>query len=225
MNPLLALKKVTHFYGSRCVLRDISLELFPGEIVACIGQSGSGKSTLLHLAGLLEKPSEGSLFWQGSLVPSEEDKRAKQRAQSIGFVYQSHCLLPDFSAQENIALGAILSGFSQKEAFQEADLWLEKIQLTAQKEQKPSQLSGGEQQRVALARALIARPALLLADEPTGNLDPQMAEAFFQTWLTWVRASNSALLLVTHDWSLACKADRTFVLNQGSLIQKSDSTL
>lgn len=203
------------------VLNDINLTINPGDRIAVLGVSGSGKSTLLHLLGGLDNPSEGAVFLKETSWTNFSEKRKCQlRNQHLGFVYQFHHLLPEFSALENIALPLLLGRKSVKFAQEQARFLLEKIGLANRERHKPSQLSGGERQRVAIARALVHKPACILADEPTGNLDEATAHAIFELMLNLNKVFNTALVVVTHDKTLASRMDRVFTMHGGSLLSE-----
>lgn len=200
------------------ILRGVSLDLRPGEIVALVGQSGSGKSTLLHIAGLLERPDEGDVVLNEAAAGKLGDReRTALRRQFLGFVYQYHHLLPEFSAVENVMLPQMLDGVSRGQARIRAAKLLETVQLGNRLDHRPGRLSGGEQQRVAIARAVANAPRVLLADEPTGNLDAGTAEAVFQQLLGLVRETGMAALIATHNPELAARMDRTLTLKDGVL--------
>lgn len=200
------------------VLRGVSLELKPGEIVALVGQSGSGKSTMLHIAGLLERPDEGEVMVDGKPAGKLADKeRTALRRQFLGFVYQYHHLLPEFSAVENVMLPQMLAGISRNEARKRATELLSMVQLADRLDHRPGRLSGGEQQRVAIARAVANAPRVLLADEPTGNLDSTTSETVFRQLLALARETGMAALIATHNPELAARMDRTVVLKDGVL--------
>jgi lipoprotein-releasing system ATP-binding protein len=200
------------------VLRGVSLDLQPGEIVALVGQSGSGKSTLLHIAGLLERPDGGDVVLDGrSAGPLGDGDRTALRRRFLGFVYQYHHLLPEFSALENVMLPQMLNGLSRGEARQRATELLAMVQLADRADHRPGRLSGGEQQRVAIARAVANAPRVLLADEPTGNLDASTAEVVFRQLLALVRETGMAALVATHNHELAARMDRTVLLRDGVL--------
>lgn len=200
------------------VLRGVSLDLRPGEIVALVGQSGSGKSTLLHIAGLLEQPDEGDVVVDGKSTGTLGDRgRTSLRRRFLGFVYQYHHLLPEFSAMENVMLPQMLNGLSRSEARVRAAELLAMVQLKERGDHRPGRLSGGEQQRVAIARAVANAPRVLLADEPTGNLDAATADAVFRQLLTLVRETGMAALVATHNPDLAARMDRTVTLKDGVL--------
>jgi lipoprotein-releasing system ATP-binding protein len=200
------------------VLKGIALDLKPGEIVALVGQSGSGKSTLLHIAGLLERPDEGDIVVDGKSAGTAGDReRTVMRRQFLGFVYQYHHLLPEFSAIENVMLPQMLNGRSRAEARRRATELLAMVQLKERADHRPGRLSGGEQQRVAIARAVANAPRVLLADEPTGNLDSSTADAVFRQLLGLVRETGMAALVATHNPELASRMDRTVTLKDGTL--------
>jgi lipoprotein-releasing system ATP-binding protein len=200
------------------VLKGITLDLKPGEIVALVGQSGSGKSTLLHIAGLLERPDEGDIVIDGKSAGTAGDReRTVMRRQFLGFVYQYHHLLPEFSAIENVMLPQMLNGKSRAESRRRATELLAMVQLKERADHRPGRLSGGEQQRVAIARAVANAPRVLLADEPTGNLDSSTADAVFRQLLGLVRETGMAALVATHNPELASRMDRTVTLKDGTL--------
>ncbi len=202
------------------VLKDINLELKAGEIVALVGPSGSGKSTLLQLAGLLERPSKGDVLLQNqSCGQMNDQERTLLRRQKIGYVYQFHHLLPEFSALENIVLPQMIAGVAPAAAQSRAKQLLETLSLEKRAGHRPSKLSGGEQQRVAILRALANKPALLIADEPTGNLDEKTAQQVFEEFKTLVKESKMAALIATHNLELAKKMDHILSLHQGTLKQ------
>lgn len=200
------------------VLRGVSLVLRPGEIVALVGQSGSGKSTLLHIAGLLEQPDEGEVVIDAKVAGRLGDRgRTALRRRFLGFVYQYHHLLPEFSAIENVMLPQMLNGMSRSEARVRAADLLSMVQLKERGDHRPGRLSGGEQQRVAIARAVANAPRVLLADEPTGNLDASTADVVFRQLLALVRETGMAALVATHNPDLAARMDRTVTLKEGVL--------
>ena len=201
------------------VLRGVTLTLHPGEIVALVGQSGSGKSTLLHIAGLLERPDGGEVLVDGKRAGLANDReRTAMRRQFLGFVYQYHHLLPEFSAVENVILPQMLNGTPRNAARRRAEELLAMVQLKDRADHRPGRLSGGEQQRVAIARAVANAPRVLLADEPTGNLDAETAEAVFRQLLVLVRETGMAALIATHNPELAARMDRTLSLKDGVLV-------
>lgn len=198
------------------ILRGGGFDLYRGEIVALVGQSGSGKSTLLQCVGLLDKPTGGDIFIGG--VPMDkisEETRTILRRQKIGFVYQRHNLLSDFTALENVVLPMMANGVAENVANARAIKLLRSANVAHRATHFPGEMSGGEQQRVALARALANNPEILLADEPTGNLDPQHAMTIFDLLLDLVRKNNMSLLFVTHDMNLAKRADRIITIKDG----------
>lgn len=200
------------------VLRGIDLAVQPGEIVALLGPSGSGKSTLLQAVGLLEGGFEGSIRIAGREAANlDSNGRTEVRSRHLGFVYQFHHLLPDFNAAENVVLPQLIRGATRDEADARAERLLSALGLGQRLVHRPSQLSGGEQQRVAVARALANRPALVLADEPTGNLDEATADVVFAEFLRLVREEGSAALVATHNERLAARMDRVLRLHEGLL--------
>jgi len=223
MAEMLRLENVSRRYkegeGQLEVFRDLNMSLQAGEIVALVGQSGVGKSSLLHMAGLLEAPSGGEIYIGGvaaSRLPEQE--RTRIRRDMIGFVYQAHHLLPEFDALENVVLPQMIAGNSRAEAAVEARRLLTALGLGERLTHRPAQLSGGEQQRVAIARALANKPRILLADEPTGNLDPRTSGGVFDALLAITRAEGLAALIATHNFQLAARMDRSLVLQQGVLV-------
>ena len=202
------------------VLDGASTELFPGEAVALVGPSGSGKSSLLHVAGLLERPDGGDVMIAGHDCARMSDReRTRVRRSEIGFVYQFHHLLPEFSALENVVIPQMIDGVTRREASVRALASLTRLGLAERADHRPAQLSGGEQQRVAIARALANQPALLLADEPTGNLDPATSERVFAELLNLIRNSGLAALIATHNHDIAQRMDRVLTLKDGKLIE------
>jgi len=224
-SPILSLRGVTRDYQSGDtilnVLKGVDLDLFPGQIVGLIGPSGSGKSSLLHAAGLLERPTGGTVIFDGKDVTGLWDShRTRLRLTSVGFVYQFHHLLPEFTAIDNVALPQMIGDTPPAKARERARGLLEKMGLGARLEHKPGQLSGGERQRVAIARALANRPRVLLADEPTGNLDPATSEAVFGELLSLARETGVAALIATHNLALTRYMDRVFAIRDGHLIEQ-----
>ena len=222
----LRLDRITRVYKQAgrelVVFRDISLSLKRGEIAALVGQSGAGKSSLLHIAGLLEEPTEGEVFIDGQAVSHlPERTRTELRRETLGFVYQFHHLLPEFTALENVAMPRRIAGFSRDDAAKEARRLLTMVGLGERVDHRPAQLSGGEQQRVAIARALANSPRVLLADEPTGNLDPRTADAVFDVLISLVRSENLSALIATHNYALSDKMDRTLQIEKGALIEST----
>jgi len=203
------------------VFENVSLTLKPGEIVALVGPSGAGKSSLLHMAGLLEAPSGGEVFIGASAASKLPDgERTRIRRETMGFVYQAHHLLPEFSALENVMLPQLIAGKRREAAKAEATRLLMQMGLAGRLNHRPAQLSGGEQQRVAIARALANHPQVLLADEPTGNLDPHTSGEVFDALVKLVRSEGLAALVATHNLQLAAKMDRALVLDDGHLVER-----
>ena len=201
------------------VLHDLDLDVEQGELLAVVGSSGCGKSTFLHLAGALDKPTSGEVFINDVNIHQLSDKdRARFRNQHIGFIYQFHHLMMEFSAEENVAMPLLIRGDSPKEAVKAAKAMLDKVGLSHRGHHRPSELSGGERQRVAIARALVTEPSLILADEPTGNLDFETAEQIFQLLKSLNASANTSFVIVTHDLVLAARMDRQLKLFQGQLI-------
>jgi lipoprotein-releasing system ATP-binding protein len=226
--PVLSLRGVGRTYktgeGELQVLRGIDLDVRPGEMVGLIGPSGSGKSSLLHAAGLLERPTAGRVAVGGVDCTDLKDKaRTRLRLHAIGFIYQFHHLLPEFTALDNVVLPQMIAGKAQGPARERAKAMLDGLGLGARLTHQPAQLSGGEQQRVAIARALANRPKLLLADEPTGNLDPTTSGAVFQSLFDLARGEGVACLIATHNMALAGFLDRVFALEGGRLVEKTPS--
>jgi lipoprotein-releasing system ATP-binding protein len=222
--PVLHLERVERRYaeGGRFleVLRKADLEIRTGEIVALVAPSGAGKSTLLHLAGLLEKPDGGEVHLDGVATGSLSDaERTRMRRMEIGFVYQFHHLLPEFTALENVMLPQMIRGLGRRDAAERAKQLLAYMRLEARAEHRPSEMSGGEQQRVAIARAVANVPRLILADEPTGNLDPKTAHYVFDALQALVRASGLAALIATHNMDLAARMDRRITLDEGKVVE------
>ena len=226
MSDLLRLESVSRRYregeGQLEIFSGLSLSLKPGEIAALVGQSGAGKSSLLHMAGLLEAPSSGEIYINGQAASKlSDEERTGIRRDTIGFVYQAHHLLPEFDALENVILPQMIAGKSRAEAAKEAARLLTDLGLAARLSHRPAQLSGGEQQRVAIARALANGPKILLADEPTGNLDPRTAGGVFDALIAITRAQGLAALIATHNFALAARMDRALVLDQGKLVEST----
>lgn len=203
------------------VLDNMILEVPKGQIVSLVGSSGSGKTTLLQIAGLLDQSDSGEISIDGKVCSNLSDyERTLIRRKHLGFVYQFHHLFPEFSAAENIAMPLIINGLSRKKALVEVMPLMEQLNIKSLHQNRPSELSGGEQQRVAIARALVHKPSLLLADEPTGNLDPETTDIVFALILEMVRKMGLSALIVTHDLSLADQADLGFCLERGQIIPR-----
>ncbi|EEQ95541.1 MULTISPECIES: ABC transporter ATP-binding protein [Brucella/Ochrobactrum group] len=201
------------------ILKDADFTLRRGEMVALVAPSGAGKSTLLHTAGLLERPDEGEVFLDGrSCSKLSDDERTAVRRNDIGFVYQFHHLLPEFSALENVMMPQMIRGLSKKQAAERAQQLLEYMKIGKRASHRPSELSGGEQQRVAIARAVANAPLVLLADEPTGNLDPTTSSYVFGALEALVRQSGLAALIATHNHELAGRMDRRVTLKDGKVV-------
>ncbi|GFE96403.1 MULTISPECIES: ABC transporter ATP-binding protein [unclassified Gluconobacter] len=221
--PALKLENLTRRFRSGEetleILSNAEFTLYPGEIVALVAPSGTGKSTLLHLAGLLEAPTEGTVYISGNAVSGLSDSvRTAVRRDQIGFVYQFHHLLGEFTARENVMLPQLVAGVSAKVAKARAEDLLGRFGLSHRLNSLPGRLSGGEQQRTAIARALANRPKLLLADEPTGNLDVGTSDHVFDELLRAVREEGVAALIATHNQELAARMDRTVTLRDGKLV-------
>ena len=200
------------------VLNGVDLMLAPGEIVALVGPSGAGKSTMLHVAGLLERPGGGAVLIEGRDCGALSDEhRTMLRRRALGFVYQFHHLLPEFSAVENVMLPQMIGGIRRADARRKAEALLGRVGLAERLAHRPARLSGGEQQRVAIVRALANDPKILLADEPTGNLDHTTAAGVMETLIEIVRAHGLAALIATHNLELAARLDRTVALEDGTL--------
>ena len=224
VTPALRLVGVDRFYGQGDqqlqVLRSADFALMPGQSVALIAPSGAGKSTLLHLAGLLEKPTGGEIYVGATPTSTMNDaERTALRRTDIGFVYQFHHLLPEFSALENVMMPQLVRGLAKRLARERSTELLSYLGLKARLSHRPGELSGGEQQRVAIARAVANGPRLLLADEPTGNLDPKTADHVFATLASLVRASHLAALIATHNLDLASRMDRRVTLIEGRVVE------
>jgi len=220
--PVLELKNVERHYrsGERAlhVLRGVDLELRAGEMTGLIGPSGSGKSTLLHVAGLLEQPDSGQVFFNGkdALKMTDRDRTVVRRLQ-IGFVYQFHHLLPELNAVDNVAAPLMINGMSRAKARKRGTELLRQMGLNERDHHRPGQLSGGEQQRVAIARSLANKPKVLIADEPTGNLDPNTSMVVFQNLFDIAKQEGVAVLVATHNVELTTYMDRTLALHEGRL--------
>ena len=223
-NVVLKLSGVERHYGQGdtvlSILKKADFSLHSGETVALVAPSGTGKSTLLHIAGLLEHPDGGEVVVNGHACESlNDEKRTAIRRSAVGFVYQFHHLLPEFSALENIMMPQLIAGLSRKEASERAKQLLDYMRIGHRGTHRPAELSGGEQQRVAIARAVANAPTLLLADEPTGNLDPETAHYVFDALEALVRQSGLAALIATHNHDLASRMDRRVTINDGKVVE------
>ncbi|HBV75956.1 MULTISPECIES: lipoprotein-releasing ABC transporter ATP-binding protein LolD [Vibrio] len=222
MKPLLSCQQISKTYREGHleteVLKGVSLEVHKGDFLAIVGSSGSGKSTLLHILGALDNATHGDVqLFEQSLLSLSANKQAKLRNQHIGFVYQFHHLLADFTALENVAMPLLIGKMKANEAKEKAKAVLEKVGLAHRLEHRPSELSGGERQRVAIARALVNQPDLVLADEPTGNLDQKTALEIYDLMRQLNQDFGTAFLVVTHDANLASKMDKQFAMQDGIL--------
>ncbi len=222
-DPVLELNGIAKAYnkgtpGEVMVLRDAALRVQPGEVVALVAPSGAGKSTLLHIAGLLDTPDAGTVAINGQDMTRLPDrKRTAARRNDVGFVYQFHHLLPEFTALENIVLPQLANGIRRRDAEARARDLLGRVGIAARADPRPAALSGGEQQRVAFCRALANAPRILLADEPTGNLDPATSDTVFGTLMELVKGTGLSALIATHNMALAARMDRTLRLENGRL--------
>ncbi len=221
--PVLELLGIRRVYktaaGELNVLSDADLKLQAGELVGLIGPSGSGKSTLLHTAGLLERPEAGAVLLDGvDCLKLDDNARTAMRRSKIGFVYQFHHLLPEFSAADNVAMPLMIAGVARKAARETAVELLAEMGLDHRADHQPGQMSGGEQQRVAIARALANTPRLVIADEPTGNLDPATTERVFATFIKMAREEGASVLVATHNHALTAHMDRVLTLEDGKLV-------
>ncbi|MCD6166634.1 ABC transporter ATP-binding protein [bacterium] len=201
------------------VLKGIDLEIYQGEILAIVGPSGVGKSTLLHILGALDRPTEGEVYIDSTMIFSmNDDQLAAFRNRTVGFVFQFHHLLPEFTALENVAMPGLIAGKPKNMCFQKASRLLESVGLKERSEHRPSELSGGEQQRVAVARALMNDPKIILADEPSGNLDLKSSKALHDLLWRLSREQNQTIVIVTHNQQLAQKGDRIVELYDGKIV-------
>lgn len=218
---VLVAKNIFKSYQGLAVLKGVDLEIARGEVVSIVGASGAGKSTLLHIIGTLDLPDKGTVVYDGTVVSSLKEKALSAfRNKNIGFVFQFHHLLPEFTALENICIPAYINGTSKKAAEAKAFLLLEKLGLKERAEHKPAQMSGGEQQRVAVARALINNPAVVFADEPSGNLDSKTANDLHELFFELRKEMGQTFVIVTHNEDLAGKADRKLVMKDGFLVDE-----
>ena len=218
---MLSVKNLYKKYANFTVVNDVSLQVAKGEIVSIIGPSGAGKSTLLHLMGALDKPDAGSVLIDGTdILQLPSKKQARFRNSHIGFVFQFHHLLPEFSAVENVSVPLWIKGESKKEALRQASEMLTIVGLGGRLENKPSELSGGEQQRVAIARALVTRPSVVMADEPTGNLDSANAHSVHSLFLELREKFGQTFVMITHNDTLAAMTDRTLIMQDGKIVSE-----
>ncbi len=223
MLPALELRHVSRSYaegaGRLDIFKNLNLRVHAGEIVALVGQSGAGKSSLLHIAGLLEAPTAGEVFISGQNCTALDDTaRTRIRRIGIGFVYQVHPLLPEFSAVENVVMPQLIAGATKSAAMARAKELLDRLGLAERIAHRPAEMSGGEQQRVAIARAIANRPLLLLADEPTGNLDPETAGRVHEEFLRLIKEEGLGALIATHNIPLASRMSRIVSLHSGVLV-------
>ncbi|TVQ04346.1 MAG: ABC transporter ATP-binding protein [Balneolaceae bacterium] len=204
--------------GELRILRGVNLQIKPAEIVAIVGSSGSGKSTLLHILGGLDRPTSGDVFWHDvSIYKHKPDKLAELRNQNVGFVFQFHHLLPEFTALENVMMPALIKDIRYSDAEKRASYLLNRFGLAERLNHRPSQLSGGEQQRVSMARALTNNPSIILADEPTGNLDEKNTDTILQLLFQLREEENVSIVLITHEKEIAGKCDAVYTLQNGIL--------
>jgi lipoprotein-releasing system ATP-binding protein len=216
---MLSAKNLVKQYGSLKVVNNVSLDVAKGEIVSIVGPSGAGKSTLLHIMGGLDKPDSGAVLIAGTdMLQLPPKKQAAFRNSHIGFVFQFHHLLPEFSAIENVSVPLWIKGTGKKEAMKAAEEMLNVVGLGNRLENKPSELSGGEQQRVAIARALVTRPSIVMADEPTGNLDSANAQLLHNLFLQLRDQFNQTFVMITHNDALAAMTDRTLTMRDGQIV-------
>ena len=223
--PAVALRNITRSYGEGhaklLVFDNANLDMARGEMVALVGPSGAGKSSLLHIAGLLEAPDSGEVFIDGLEVAHSSDKvRTEVRRSDIGFVYQFHHLLPEFDALENVMMPQLILGKSKQEAKARASELLERLGRGDRMDHRPTELSGGEQQRVAIARAVANGPKVLLADEPTGNLDPKTADGVYEEFLRMIADEGLTALIATHNMELAAQMNRIVRMEDGQLVSQ-----
>ncbi len=223
MSNILEIKNLAKSYQETSkklqILKEVNLALAAGDNLALVGPSGCGKTTLLQILGLLDTPTKGQVIYNGrDLAKAKESEQTLFRRKNIGFIYQFHHLMPEFTALENTMLPLLINRTSRAVAIEQATKMLKSLKLGARLEHKPSQLSGGEKQRVAIARALIHQPQILLADEPTGNLDPENAELIFDLLLAELKERKQTTIIVTHNETLAKKLDRAITIQDGTLV-------
>ncbi len=218
---MIELRRVEKSYGALHVLKAVDLTIDSSKVVAIVGPSGAGKSTLLHLMGTLDRPDSGKIVLNGTDISKlNDDRLSEYRSRHIGFVYQFHHLLPEFTAVENVAMPGMIAGLKKKEAMLHAEELLDFLRLKERKDHKPSELSGGEQQRVAVARALMNNPELILADEPSGNLDTENARKLHRLFFELRDRFHQTFVIVTHNEELASLSDRKIVLQDGKVISQ-----
>ncbi len=221
MSTILHAKDLVKKYPSLTVVNNVSLSVERGEIISITGPSGAGKSTLLHLIGALDKPDSGSVLIDGTdILQLPSKKQSRFRNTHLGFVFQFHHLLPEFSAVENVAVPLWIKGTGKKEALKQAAEMLAIVGLGSRLDNKPSELSGGEQQRVAIARALVNRPSIVMADEPTGNLDTANAQSVHNLFLDLRKQLGQTFIMVTHNEALATLTDRTLIMHDGRIVDE-----
>ena len=219
---MLSVNRLIKKYGNFAVVNDVSLTVQQGEILSIVGPSGAGKSTLLHLVGALDKPDSGSVLIDGTdILKLPAKKQARFRNDKLGFVFQFHHLLPEFTAVENVCMPLWIKGLDKKEALKQATDMLSIVGLGGRLNNKPSELSGGEQQRVAIARALVTRPAIVMADEPTGNLDSANAQAIHELFLQLRKDLGQTFVMITHNDTLAAMTDRTLIMRDGKIVEET----
>lgn len=219
---MLNVRNLCKRYGAFMVVNDVSLSVQKGEIVSIVGPSGAGKSTLLHLVGGLDKPDSGNVLIEGTdILQMPARRQAKFRNSHIGFVFQFHHLLPEFSALENVSVPLWIKGTGKKEATKAASEMLNVVGLGGRLDNKPSELSGGEQQRVAIARALVTHPSIVMADEPTGNLDTANAHAIHELFLKLREQFGQTFVMITHNDVLARMTDRTLIMQDGKIVDET----
>ncbi len=222
---MLTVSHISKKYATFTVVNDVSLTVGKGEILSIVGPSGAGKSTLLHLMGALDKPDSGSVLIDGTdILKLPSKKQARFRNSQLGFVFQFHHLLPEFSAVENVCMPLWIKGLNKKEATAQAAEMLGIVGLSGRLDNKPSELSGGEQQRVAIARALVTRPAVVMADEPTGNLDSANAHAIHELFLKLRKDLGQTFVMITHNDALAQMTDRTLTMRDGKIVEEKVNT-
>lgn len=218
---MLSAKNLFKKYGSLTVVNNVSLEVAKGEIISIVGPSGAGKSTLLHLIGALDQPDSGHVLIDGTDIQQLPNKKqAKFRNSHIGFVFQFHHLLPEFTSLENVCVPLWIKGEGREEAVRKATEMLQVVGLGGRLKNKPSELSGGEQQRVAIARALVNQPSVIMADEPTGNLDTANAHALHNLFLQLRKQFNQTFIMITHNDVLAKMTDRTLTMQDGTIVDE-----